>query len=954
MSKTREKYGLTWPIENDDLLIELWMIRKGDDWLKKNGRSLSFHYEEAKKILWPELDPHRWHNLCRDSILENKVCVLMGCGSSGKTNAAAWISLLDYFAFPKETCVLVCSTDVRGLKKRVWGEVTMLWEKAIQKFDYLPGNLLDSAIAITTESMEDLEYGERKSRDMRQGIFGIPCFPSGTLVDTPTGKRKIESLKIGDAVFNAFGSGVVFETHERTTSDLVRVHFSDGRKIDCTPEHPFFTERGWVNASCLETCDMVFSANEALHIMQQPNRKRIPKQKALQLSLSKLRARKELRSMREEFQTAEKKGREILQHNMRWNMGVSTHGVCGVGYKTMPSLWKNDEEGSPKQKVLLRILQDEDCKKSMPTVRKNVSFDIGVVEKETISFLQRTLQEEGCWKAECKKASYTNRRGDDCLEAVSKISCSSTHKNRAENIGREKSLVSAGHSVSKNKTSGGNRRWSSQHSIKENKRRSENKDSSGAWVERVEVLKQTGSGISSDCKKVHRVHNIAVTGHPSYSVNGLLVHNCVQGGKFVGLSKFIGVKQKRMRLVADEASAMNDSFLSSFSNLNKNEDFRAIVLGNPNDIHDPLGKAAEPLGGWTDEFLEPTKTRTWKTRFMNGLCVNLVGIDSPNHDFPADAPTKYKYLISKEKIDETLSFFSKDSVEYFSQCVGTMKIGTMARRILTRELCERFGAQTQAIWKNDKRTKVYFLDASYGGDRAVCGGAEFGEDVNGKIVISFYPQKIIPVVVGGENVEDQLAKFVKQDCEALGISPSNMGHDATGRGSLGTALARIWSAETNPIESGGVPSDRPVSLDLFTTDEATGQRRLKLCKEFYDRKVSEFWFCVRYAVEAGQIRDLPEDAMEELCARKWDILKNGLHSVEVKDGTRSKPGMKQRTGKSPDHGDCAAGVIEMARRKGFQISKLAMEDKKVFGKNWIEQDMKKSMNLQKDRQLQVV
>jgi hypothetical protein len=603
MSKTREKYGLTWPTENDDLLIELWMIRKGDDWLKKNGRSLSFHYEEAKKILWPELDPHRWHNLCRDSILENKVCVLMGCGSSGKTNAAAWISLLDYFAFPKETCVLVCSTDVRGLKKRVWGEVTMLWEKAIQKFDYLPGNLLDSAIAITTESMEDLEYGERKSRDMRQGIFGIPC---------------------------------------------------------------------------------------------------------------------------------------------------------------------------------------------------------------------------------------------------------------------------------------------------------------------------------------------------------------VQGGKFVGLSKFIGVKQKRMRLVADEASAMNDSFLSSFSNLNKNEDFRAIVLGNPNDIHDPLGKAAEPLGGWTDEYLEPTKTRTWKTRFMNGLCVNLVGIDSPNNDLPPDQPTKYKYLISKEKIDETLSFFSKDSVEYYSQCVGTMKIGTMARRILTRELCERFGAQTQAIWKNDKRTKVYFLDASYGGDRAVCGGAEFGEDVNGKIVISFYPQKIIPVVVGGENVEDQLAKFVKQDCEALGISPSNMGHDATGRGSLGTALARIWSADTNPIESGGVPSDRPVSLDLFTTDEATGQRRLKLCKEFYDRKVSEFWFCVRYAVEAGQIRDLPEDAMDELCARKWDILKNGLHSVEVKDGTRTKPGMKQRTGKSPDHGDCAAGVIEMARRKGFQISKLAMEDKKTFGKNWMEQDMKKSMKLINERQLQSV
>ena len=589
----------------DALGIEFWCLQKGKEWIESQGRTLEFHYENVRKIIWPELDVHRWHTLCTHEILHHKVTVLMGPGSSGKTHEASWIALVNYWLRPNETCVLVASTHLGGLKKRVWAEVCMLWEQGVERFPKLAGHLLDSAIAITTDNVEDCDPGERKIRDMRKGIFGVAC---------------------------------------------------------------------------------------------------------------------------------------------------------------------------------------------------------------------------------------------------------------------------------------------------------------------------------------------------------------ITGGKFVGLAKFVGIKQKYMILVADEASMMGETFLSAFSNLNKNENFQAIVMGNPNDPLDPLGRAAEPKEGWTDDYMEPKKTMVWDTRFMNGRCVNLIGLDSPNFDFPPDKPTRYKYLISKEKIDDTLSFFPKDSMEYYSQCVGSMKIGTIARRVVSRVMVKENHAQDLAVWRDINRTKVYFVDSSYGGDRCVAGYGEFGADIDGKQILSFSIPKIIPILIGkGIEPEDQIARFVKHDCEAEDISPENMGHDATGRGSLGTSLAREWSPMTNPIDAGGRPTKRPVSLEITILDPETNVKRPKRCDEHYDRLVSEFWFSVRYAIESGQIRGLCDEAVEELCARKWDRIRGDKYSVEVKDGTPTKPGMKQRTGKSPDIGDWVAGIVEMARRKGFVISKLGNPEKtKPKVDEWFQKEAERIAKLNRSRQLQSV
>ncbi len=65
--------------------------------------------------------------------------------------------------------------------------------------------------------------------------------------------------------------------------------------------------------------------------------------------------------------------------------------------------------------------------------------------------------------------------------------------------------------------------------------------------------------------------------------------------------------------------------------------------------------------------------------------------------------------------------------------------------------------------------------------------------------------------------------------------------------------------------------------------------------------------------------------MEEFCLRRWDRVKGDKKSVEPKDRASNDPrkqGFKQRVGRSPDMADWAAGIVEMARRKGFIISKL--------------------------------
>ncbi len=77
------------------------------------------------------------------------------------------------------------------------------------------------------------------------------CFVAGTPVHTPNGLRAIDELKAGDAVFTSDGVHNIKTVSKRKPSALVEVKLETGETITCTPEHPFFTDWGWVPARAL-------------------------------------------------------------------------------------------------------------------------------------------------------------------------------------------------------------------------------------------------------------------------------------------------------------------------------------------------------------------------------------------------------------------------------------------------------------------------------------------------------------------------------------------------------------------------------------------------------------------------------------------------------------------------------------------------------------------------------
>ena len=444
-------------------------------------------------------------------------------------------------------------------------------------------------------------------------------------------------------------------------------------------------------------------------------------------------------------------------------------------------------------------------------------------------------------------------------------------------------------------------------------------------MDSIEVLEPAGDVRYIRDLQGYPVYNLEVAGHPSYSVNGVVVHNCYTGGRWVGLGILAGVKQEYIFYVADELQFMQEAFSGSWPHLFSNGNVKIIGSGNPkHDPDDELGKTAEPKEGW-GSHPEPQKTEVWDTKFMGGRCINLVGTDSPNFDFPADQPTKYPGLISRKFVDRINHDYGADSFEAYRLVKGVMKVAFAHSRVITRQLCRDHGASEKAEWTDDKRQRVYWLDPSYGGDDACAGGClEWGVGLNGATLIRLVGYRLYRFsLTSGREIEDQIADILAEELNLYGVDSSDAFYDSTGKGTLGGAFARKFGTRAPvAVDSGGRPSPRPVRQDLWV-DEEDGKKRLKRCDEHYSKFVSEMWFSVRYTIEAGQMRELPDEFITEGCARIYEVVAGNKIEVESKSDPKKKEDLKRRLGHSPNLFDGLAIGIQGARTRGFLIANLA-------------------------------
>lgn len=438
-------------------------------------------------------------------------------------------------------------------------------------------------------------------------------------------------------------------------------------------------------------------------------------------------------------------------------------------------------------------------------------------------------------------------------------------------------------------------------------------------------------------------------------------------GKFLGMGSYSGRKNRRVWCIADEFQHMELAILDAQDNLISNgpnlvpgivtdkddpelgkplRGYKCVFIANTNPSRpgNPIDVVSEPEHGW-GSIKEDGKTKVWKCKKLPNhpvqcVCVNLDAKDSPNSPYPVDKP-KWSHLAGPNK----LVAYTEGSESYWSQGRGVFKFGLAAFKIITPEICEQFNAFQDLIWLGDPTVKIGMVDASYGGgDRCPLGWLEFGKCVDGKIRIKFHPYWLVPIIVNPEvSAEFQIAMFVKDHMEEVGVPPENFFFD--GRGSLAMALASVWSPRVNSVEFGGPATNRPVGGDIYTIDKETKQRRLKLCNEHYSKFVSELWFSWLYATQADQIRGMLRDVVADAHPREWYKVNGDKMEIEAKDK------MKKRTGCSPDLADMAAIGIEGARRRGFTIGTLANKTLARKDMKWLDDLAAQSRKLRESKQL---
>lgn len=126
------------------------------------GEGRLFHCKQFAQMTWGKtFSMNEWAEDQLDMFSSYKWSTVTGPAAGGKTTAAAIYALQFWLCDPLNTAVIVTSTTVPGLRRRIWKEIKRYWQnRACQYSD--TANLVESKLAIQSEKNDD-----------GNGIFGI-------------------------------------------------------------------------------------------------------------------------------------------------------------------------------------------------------------------------------------------------------------------------------------------------------------------------------------------------------------------------------------------------------------------------------------------------------------------------------------------------------------------------------------------------------------------------------------------------------------------------------------------------------------------------------------------------------------------------------------------------------------------------------------------------------------
>lgn len=424
------------------------------------------------------------------------------------------------------------------------------------------------------------------------------------------------------------------------------------------------------------------------------------------------------------------------------------------------------------------------------------------------------------------------------------------------------------------------------------------------WNESIDLetgtMWQPGHMVDS-MMKLHSARGDAKQSISAYAV--------AHGETLKAIDNLKGLHAPRMLIVIDECNGTPEAILQVIGNYRKGcRDLTVIAIGNPSQHLDPHGRLCKPRDGWP--LAMDDRNVEWMTEGVPewdvepGLCLRFDGRDSPNVKRKDNI---YPHIYSYDDWRNSQAMFELHggTFSYWTQSRGLWPPEGLANTVFTEQLfirCEALDTHFEFI---SQRESYAFFDPAFGGDACIGQFGEVGDVKGGKQGLQLTDWMEVPIdpTTQQHDRDYQVARRIIEECKARGIKPHNVGVDATGTGrGVAAIIASEWSSSVHFTNWGVGCTDRPSS-----------QNDGRPAREVYQTFVTEMYYSLREGVEAGQVKGFSREAVQQLCARFFE-LSGRKYKLET------KPDMKARLRYSPDNADAVVGLWEIVRRNGVEIA----------------------------------
>jgi len=391
--------------------------------------------------------------------------------------------------------------------------------------------------------------------------------------------------------------------------------------------------------------------------------------------------------------------------------------------------------------------------------------------------------------------------------------------------------------------------------------------------------------------------------------------------------KLIGLKNKRVLLLVDEATDVSPAIFEAIHNLDSNPFFQCIALGNFASAYDPFGQFITPTNTWNSVNADMDG---WET--SRGYCVHLDGERTPN----LDGDDQWPFLLTSKQLREAREFQGENSLSYWRFIRSFPAPVGAEQNIYSEADIRKFDGEALPKW-DGQPTRVAGFDPAFtnGGDRSVLYVGSYGKSDIGLTTICFEKAHILreDATKANEPRNFQIARLVREICEREGVRPEHLAIDATGAGDpFCDILSETWSNRIFRVKFG----EKPTELPLSVVSPIKGNEK-------FSNRVSELWWVGVEFLRGNQLKGITPELARELTSRKYSTMSGGKLVVEPKKD------MKARMGKSPDLADAACLLVDLCRQRLGAVSggKLAANR----GKDWVKQAQKLDVASYQDRQL---